>query len=108
MDVIDAQVHNSMFAQMSGLGGTPHSSSSYPSNAMLEAANWRKDSVMSDSTIAVPPMETMQEMQTNSNPHQSISMLQPNASVGKKTGGTSFAKCPEGERMHCLVVDDDT
>lgn len=108
LDVIDAQVHNSMFAQMSGLGGSQQPSSSYSSSTMMDASNWRKDSSMSDATIAVPPMDTMQAMQDNSNPRQSISMLQPNAGVGKKTGGTTFTKCPEGERMHCLVVDDDT
>jgi hypothetical protein len=104
LDVIDAQVHNSMFAHMSGLGNTLRPSPPYD-NGAAQASNWRKDSIMSDATMVVPPMHTMQQMQEGSNP-QTISTVKATPSV-EKVGRTKFEKCPEGERMHCLVVDDD-
>ncbi|KAJ9114333.1 hypothetical protein QFC22_005785 [Naganishia vaughanmartiniae] len=76
LDVIDAQVHNSMFAHMSGLG---------------------------DSGV-VPPLQTMQQMQQSSD----LPTSNKTSSTAKKTEGTKFTKCSEEERLHCLVVDDDT
>ncbi|KAJ9096383.1 hypothetical protein QFC21_005205 [Naganishia friedmannii] len=104
LDVIDAQVHNSMFAHMSGLGtsGGTLPSSSCNSNDLPIPETWRKDSAMSDATIAVPPMQTMQQMQKSSDRPINTSP------VAAKTGGTTFVKCPEEDRLHCLVVDDDT
>jgi hypothetical protein len=108
LDVIDAQVHNSMFAQMSGRntsGGTLLSSS-YNSHDLVIPETWRKDSAMSDSTIAVPPMQTMEQMQQSSD--QPVRANAKISSAAKKSGGTTFVKCAEEDRLHCLVVDDDT
>jgi hypothetical protein len=104
LDVIDAQVHNSMFAHMSGMGNSLRPSPSYEA----EPSNWRKDSALSDVTMVVPPMQTMQQMQEGGQPPQTAVLPKAAPPPGKKAGGTNFAKCPEGERMHCLVVDDDT
>ncbi|KAJ9105873.1 hypothetical protein QFC20_004208 [Naganishia adeliensis] len=108
LDEIDAQVHNSMFAHMSGLSNTLRPTPSYVCNDEAESSNWRKDSALSDMTMVVPPMQTMQQMQESSNPPPSVTVVKPTPPTGKKAGGTSFTKCPDGERMHCLVVDDDT
>lgn len=105
LDVIDAQVHNSMFAHMSGLSNTLRPSSSYDEAG---SSSWRKDSALSDVTMVVPPMQTMQQMQEGSQPPQTTAMTRATPPAGKTAGGTNFTKCPEGERMHCLVVDDDT
>lgn len=108
LDEIDAQVHNTMFAHMSGLGNTLRPTPSYVCNDEAEASNWRKDAALSDMTMVVPPMQTMQQMQESSNPPPGVTVVKPTPPTGKKAGGTSFTKCPDGERMHCLVVDDDT